>query len=80
VSFIEANDSIVLLRVDHEDSCGIFRFGHAVYEIKFEAEDVATGGVPRNGAALTDVSKDVMLFAGGDLFDSQIEWSGLSLC
>ena len=76
VGSVEAYNLIVVLRVDDKDCRGVCRLGHTVDEIEFEAENVAAGGIPGNGATLTDVSENVMFIAGGDLLDGELERSG----
>ena len=63
VGFIQGNNLVLFLGVDHANGGGFIGLGHAINSVNFKAENVAATGIPRNSLALADVTKEMMLGA-----------------
>ncbi len=65
----QPDDLVVLLGIDEDHRGGFLGLWHSVDICDFHPQDISAVGAERNGPALTDIPKEMMLRAGGDLLD-----------
>ena len=64
----------------HEDHGGeLFRGGQAIDSVDFKAQHIPAARVPWDRLALADITEEMMLRAGGELLDLQVDL-GLFCC
>ena len=60
VGFIDGDDFVIVLSVNHTNGCGFIRLRHSVYLVNFKTENIAATAVPRYGLALANVAEEMM--------------------
>ena len=79
VGFIEGNDFVLVVGIDHANGCCFIWRGHPVNTVNFKAENVTATGIPGNGLALANVTEEMMFRTGSDLFNIKVQSGGLLL-
>jgi hypothetical protein len=69
----DPNDLVVILGIDEDDGRCLRGLGQAVDMVDLHGQDVAVGGVPGDGLTLANVAEEMVLGAGGDLLDLELQ-------
>ena len=73
VRFVHSNNLVVMMGINKNHRSELFGRRQTIDSVDFKAQNISTAGIPRDRLALADIAKEMMLRAGGKLFDFQFD-------